>query len=198
MDGSEPERAAPISLAGRFSLVRAVPIAAAVLLLGLCTATFFLLASGVDYCSLASVGLPGITLIMFLSSSTVLLPAPGIAAVGLAGAAWDPVQVGLFAALGSALGEMTGYVVGYGGRQALGRQGGKWWVRGERLMRRWGFLVLLTMAAVPNPFFDAVGILAGSLRYPPAKLFVAILIGNALKYGAAAALGDFATGGVSC
>ena len=35
--------------------------------------------------------------------------------------------------------------------------------RCEYFMRRWGFLTILAMASIPNPFFDAVGVLAGRL-----------------------------------
>lgn len=168
------------------------------LLVGLVLVALFLIVSGTDLCGLAGIGLPGISVVMFLSSATVFLPGPGIAAVGLAGATWHPALVGLFAGLGSSLGELTGYAVGYGGRKVLGGRQGKWWALGEYVMRRWGFLTVLAMASFPNPVFDAVGILAGSLRYPVHKLLLAILIGNTLKYGAAAALGDAALGWRGC
>lgn len=179
----------------RVRQLRAVAFVALVALLGV---GLYLIASGVDLCSLATVGLPGLSLVMFLSSATVFLPAPGIAAVGLAGTTWHPALVGLFAAVGSAGGELTGYMVGYGGRRALGVPKGRWWEFGEKLMRRWGFVFVLLFAAFPNPFFDVVGILAGSLGYPARKLVVAIFLGNFAKYGAAALLGGMAIGERGC
>ena len=59
-------------------------------------------------------------------------------------------------------------------------------------MRRWGCLTILTLATIPNPFFDAVGILAGSLGYSPRRLWIACMIGNTVKYTALALLGGTA------
>jgi membrane protein YqaA with SNARE-associated domain len=182
-------------LAARVHWLRVLALAVLVVLIA---AALFFFVSGTDLCSLAAVGLPGLTVIMFLSSATVLLPAPGIAAVGLAGTAWNPLLVASFAAFGSSLGELTGYLLGYGGRKALGIPRTRWWDLAERAMRRWGFMTLLVLAAIPNPAFDVVGILAGSLGFSPKKLVIAIFIGNFAKYVAAAMLGDAAIGDRSC
>src|SRR3989338_11117183 len=64
-------------------------------------------------------GYLGILFVQLISSSTVLLPLPGIAVVFLYGAVLNPLIVGLFAATGSALGELTGYAVGYGGHRLI-------------------------------------------------------------------------------
>ena len=53
----------------------------------------------------------------------------------------------------------------------------------ERILRRYGFFVLLPLAMIPNPIFDAVGLLAGSLGYPPIRRFwLACAPGNSVKY----------------
>jgi membrane protein YqaA with SNARE-associated domain len=44
-------------------------------------------------------------------------------------------------------------------------------------------------AAVPNPFFDIVGVVAGSLSYPARRFLVACIIGNITKYLLLAFLG---------
>jgi membrane protein YqaA with SNARE-associated domain len=131
---------------------------------------------------------------MFFSSATVLLPAPGFATVVAASsiAQLNPWLLGVFAAIGSSFGELTGYLVGIGGRKALRRSGGRWMQRCEYFMRRWGFVTVFVMATIPNPFFDAVGILAGSLGYPARRLWVACLLGNLIKYTCIAWLGGTA------
>ncbi len=69
-----------------------------------------------DLARLAAYGYPGIFLITFVSSSTVILPVPGLALVFAAGASFNPLLVGLVAGIGAGLGEITGYLVGYSGR----------------------------------------------------------------------------------
>src|SRR5688572_12604516 len=169
--------------------------AAAALLVGLLLVlAIYLVAQGADLQGLLALGYPGVSVVMFFSSATVLLPAPGFATVLAASGIvqLNPYVLGLFAGIGSSAGELTGYLVGLGGRQAFHRAEGRWLRRAEYFMRRWGFLTILTLATIPNPFFDAVGILAGSLGYSPRRLWVACMIGNTVKYTALALLGGTA------
>jgi uncharacterized membrane protein YdjX (TVP38/TMEM64 family) len=54
-----------------------------------------------------------------LSTATLILPAPGLALTAVAGAAGDPIVVGIVAGLGQAVGELTGYAAGWSGRSLL-------------------------------------------------------------------------------
>lgn len=152
----------------------------------------FLVVQGSDLAALLALGYPGVAVVMFFSSATVLLPAPGFATLLAASAFGDlnPWVLGLFAGFGSSVGELTGYLVGLGGRNVLEPKVGPWLRRCEYFMRRWGFATILVLASVPNPLFDVVGVLAGSLGYPPRRLWIACLIGNTMKYTAMALLGD--------
>jgi membrane protein YqaA with SNARE-associated domain len=149
-------------------------------------------ANGMDPTVLLQYGYPGISLIMFFSSATVLLPAPGFAAVLGAGSVINPWIVGPFAGLGSAVGELTGYMVGLGSREAIEARHGKWWNRTEAWMKRNGFITVLIFASFPNPFFDAIGVIAGSLGLQVSRVFLACLIGNSIKYTTLALLGSSA------
>jgi membrane protein YqaA with SNARE-associated domain len=40
---------------------------------------------------------------------------------------------------------------------------------------------MFTMAAIPNPFFDVAGVIAGVVRMPLWKFFTAVLLGKILK-----------------
>jgi membrane protein YqaA with SNARE-associated domain len=182
------------SILGNRSLVRWIWIAAGALLAAFMVSMGVAFASGVDLLALIQYGYPGITLIMFFSSATVLLPAPGFASVMAAGTIVNPWIVGPFAGLGSALGELTGYLVGIGSREALEKKRGKWWMRSEAWMRRHGVLTVFLFATIPNPFFDAIGVLAGSLGFSARRMFIACLIGNTLKYTSLALLGNSALG----
>ena len=174
--------------------VRWIWVAAVVLLLAFMVGIGVAFANGMDPMTLLQYGYPGISLIMFFSSATVLLPAPGFAAVLGAGTVINPWIVGPFAGLGSAIGEMTGYIVGLGSREAIETRRGKWWTQAENWMRKNGFITVLVFASFPNPFFDAIGVIAGSLALPISRVFLACLIGNTIKYTSLALLGNSALG----
>lgn len=141
---------------------------------------------------LATYGYLGVFALMVVSGSTVLLPVPGIAGVVTAGMVWNPLIVGLVAGLGSATGEVTGYIAGRSGRTILGVGNKAIWRRAESWIKRFGFPALVAFAAVPNPLFDVVGIVAGCLGFSPWQFWLACAIGNSIKYTAMAFLGGLA------
>ena len=143
------------------------------------TLVIYVLASESTVEQLVTYGYPGLALVMFISSATVILPAPGLAVVFAAGGFLNPILIGLFAGTGAALGEMTGYFAGYGGRQALDKNGKVHWI--QEWMARNGFLTVFVFAAIPNPVFDVVGLVAGGLHYDVRKFLLAALMGNIVK-----------------
>ncbi|MHB0868283.1 MAG: DedA family protein [Chloroflexota bacterium] len=143
--------------------------------------------------SLAALGYPGVAILMFLSSSSILLPAPGFAAVLAAGTIWNPLLVGVAGGLGAATGELTGYLVGLGGGAVLDLREGKRWQQAHRWLARYGFWAIVGVALVPNPVFDVLGLVAGSLSYPARRFWLACVLGNTLKYLLLAYLAGSAT-----
>jgi uncharacterized membrane protein YdjX (TVP38/TMEM64 family) len=133
----------------------------AVLLIIAISVAIFLASDHIE--ELTSFGYLGAFVIMLLGNATVILPAPGLTIVFSLGAAFNPLQLGIFAGAGAALGELTGYLAGYSGRAVI--EGNDVYRRFEHWMRRYGFLALFVLAAIPNPFFDIAGIIAGALRY---------------------------------
>lgn len=143
--------------------------------------------------SLMALGYPGIFLLMALASTTPFLPAPGFAAVIAAGAVANPFLVGLVAGVGSATGELAGYLAGRAGSTLVDR------FRDRRLGRwladalaRYGVVAIAILAFVPNPAFDAVGLFAGALGYPVRPLLLACAVGRSVRYVLLAFLGDAA------
>ena len=67
----------------------------------------------------AAFGYPGIFLIALLANATILLPAPGAAIVFAMGSVFHPLGVGLAAGTGGALGELSGYLAGFGGQAVV-------------------------------------------------------------------------------
>lgn len=125
---------------------------------------------------------PILFVVQGLVSATLFLPAPGVALAAAAGAVLDPLWVGIFTGLGSATGELSGYLLGYYGRRAVPTDTSRLWRLAERGFRRWGFVALIGLALVPNPAFDALGVLAGSLRYPLGRFWLATAAGKIVKF----------------
>ncbi|MCL7455304.1 MAG: VTT domain-containing protein [Anaerolineae bacterium] len=131
------------------------------------------------FAELAAVGYSGIFLVSLLSSATIILPAPSLALVFAMGSALPPVLVGLAAGVGEALGELTGYAAGFGGRAVIEEQ--ETYVRLRKWMARRGGITLLFLSVIPNPFFDLAGIAAGTLRYPLWRFLLVCWLGKTIK-----------------
>ncbi len=128
----------------------------------------------------------GAFLISLIGNATVILPGavlPILSAMGIvlypATGPIGPIIVGLAGGIGAAMGEMTGYMVGYSGREIVKRS--KIYRRVEGWMRRWGAVTIFVLSLVPF-FFDLVGIAAGVLRFPPWKFFLLCWSGRTLLY----------------
>ncbi len=147
-----------------------------------------------DPASLAALGYPGVAIAMFLTSSTIFLPAPGFAAVLWAGAVWNPLWVGIAAGVGAATGELSGYLLGAGGNALFDLKGGKRWAQAHRMFKGYGLWAILVLAIVPNPLFDVVGVVAGSLSYSIRRFWIACAVGKIIKFLAMAYLADSAHG----
>jgi membrane protein YqaA with SNARE-associated domain len=150
-----------------------------------------------DADDIAPLGIPGIFLANFLGGATVFFPVPGLtaAAQGLivigAEKWWTPGVV-IAASAGMTLAESTAYLAGAIGRNAAeerelplsGRIGsimrriGKWidWA-----MANYGFVTLLVLSAIPNPFFEFAGITAGAVRMNFWRFLLAVAIGKTTR-----------------
>ena len=133
-------------------------------------------------------GYLGVFIASILGSATVILPMPLFLLIFFAGSILNPFLVGIIAGVGSAIGELVAYAVGFGGRKIvdkkkvkLKKQGlGKWFRRGQAWMhKRGGFLVIFLFAATPLPD-DVIGIICGSIKYDLKKFFIATLLGKIL------------------
>lgn len=141
---------------------------------------------GADPSHLRRYGYLGVFLVPLIGSASFILPMPGLAVIATGGALLDPVfgvpawiVVGFLAGTGEALGELTGYAAGYGGRAVLHER--RFMGRMEGWMQKQGSLVMFTLSVLPNPFFDVAGVIAGAVRMPIWKFFVAVLLGKIIK-----------------
>jgi membrane protein DedA with SNARE-associated domain len=103
-----------------------------------------------------------------------------------------PVWVGMTSALGTSLGHLPTFMIGYGGgktyqgiaRFARPRNDSNKRSFYSRVMdwaRRHGGWAVFAMSAVFNPFHLPMTVAVGALRYPPAKFFLFSFLGNAVK-----------------
>lgn len=134
-------------------------------------------------------GYLGVFLVNLLGSGTVILPVPALLVVYLGGGVWNPLLVGLVGGLASALGELTGYLLGYSGQGLVENQ--TLYTRMEGWMKRNGFLTILVLSLIPNPVFDVAGMAAGALRFPLRLFLLAALIGKSVKMIALAYAGAY-------
>lgn len=129
---------------------------------------------------LGEFGYLGSFLISLLANATIFVPAPGwIIIAGLA-AIFNPWLIGFLAGLGAALGQTTGYLLGYSGRIAL-----KDSLKYQKMaiwMDRWGGLIIFLFALIPNPLADIAGGTAGILRFPFLKFLFFCALGTIPKY----------------
>ena len=125
-------------------------------------------------------GYLGAFLIGLVANATVIMPMPGLLLLFALGATFNPVLVGLAGGAGGALGEMSGYIVGYGGHAYV--KNIKLYIRAEGWMTRWGSMAIFTFALAPFLPLDIAGIAAGTLRFPVWKFLLACLFGKALLY----------------
>ena len=90
-----------------------------------------------------------------------------------------PLFVGLAGGAGAAIGELTGYLAGRSGRGLLKRS--KVYSRVEGWVKKWGWVAVFIMSIFPF-VFDVVGIIAGALRMPLWRFFLACWAGRTISY----------------
>ncbi|MFQ5934459.1 MAG: YqaA family protein [Dehalococcoidia bacterium] len=148
-----------------------------------------------------STGYPGVFVVTLIANSSVILPTPGFLAVIAAGAVLNPFLVALSGAGGMTLGELSGYLIGRGGRELTTREfetdpksSTGWLWRTQRLVDRWGMVGIVILAALPNPLFDVAGIAAGAAKMGVIRFLLATFIGRIIRtlllaYGSAYSVG---------
>lgn len=127
----------------------------------------------------ASYGYVGVFIVSLVGNATVILPVPSLLAVFAGGTAFNPLIVGLVAGVAEPLGELTGYLAGYGGQALVENR--KHYDTLLRFMESRGFLTIAVLAAIPNPFFDLAGISAGALHMPVWQFLLACWLGKTTK-----------------
>ncbi|MEM2122125.1 MAG: VTT domain-containing protein [Candidatus Bathyarchaeia archaeon] len=124
-------------------------------------------------------GYVGIFTVMALSSSSIFLPIPGYLTVIFASPFLNPYLVAVAAGSGAALGELTGYLLGLGGRKILGKRDEL--EAAKDIYSRYGIWSIFIFAATPLPF-DLIGIMCGALAVDLKLFFIMTLAGKITLY----------------
>jgi len=178
-----PEQAAAEAPSAAFTLKRALAL---LLALGITAA---IIQFRQELARFAAYGYLGIFVVSLLGNATVFLPVPSLVAVFAGGTAFNPLITGLVAGAAEPLGELTGYLAGYGGGGVFENRAYYQKLRGW--MQRNGFVTILVLAAIPNPLFDVAGMMAGALHMPVWKFLLSCWLGKTIKALAIAGLGSF-------
>jgi membrane protein YqaA with SNARE-associated domain len=141
----------------------------------------------IDWQAVGSWGYLGIFGVVLVATASVALPIPYLLIVARAGTFLDPFAIAGVAGLAGVLGELTGYLIGVGGSGLIPH--GRWYERARLWICRYGFWCVAFFACVPNPFFDAMGLAAGTLRYSWWRFALACFLGKTIKFLIAALIG---------
>ena len=133
-----------------------------------------------DQLTPAQAGYGGVALASLIASAGLIIPVPALGAVCAGGVFLNPMLLGLVAGTSESVGELTGYFLGYSGRDMARRS--RLYNRLEPLVRRRGWLPLFLVSLVPNPIFDIIGIAAGALRYPLWGFLSVVWVGKSIKF----------------
>jgi uncharacterized membrane protein YdjX (TVP38/TMEM64 family) len=147
---------------------------------------------------LENYGYVGIFLISIAANATIIIPLPGVAFTTAMGAIFSPIGVAVAAGLGAAIGELSGYLAGFSGQAVLERAPlyerlTVWMKKHQNL----AYLMITTVAFIPNPLFDLAGMAAGALKLPLWKFLIACAIGKIFKMVIFAYAGYYSFGLVS-
>ncbi len=143
----------------------------------------------------SSFGYLGIFIISIIGNATLFFPVPVGLIIFASGAVLNPWIVGLVAGIGCSIGELTGYVVGLGGRAIAGKKAekSKSLQKAEKMFKKYGFWAIPVLAFAPF-VMDFIGLVAGSVKYNPYKFFIGTLIGKIPKCIILAVAGYYSLG----
>ncbi len=168
---------------------------ALVITIGLCAAALLYKDQLMSIGWVARFGLIGVLVAAFVAGSTfsvTAIPVPYyllvLALPAVVAQQWGilaPVWVGLLAALGSSLGQLITFMIGYGSRalseKVSSKISGRFYDQAISWAERHGSLAVFLMSAVFNPLHLPMTIAIATLRYPPHKFFFFCFLGSAVK-----------------
>ncbi|MDH5374293.1 MAG: VTT domain-containing protein [Candidatus Bathyarchaeota archaeon] len=119
----------------------------------------------------------GIFLISLIGALSIFFPIPYTVIIFTLGGTFEPLWIAVAAGIGSAVGEFSGYLIGFGGRRVISEKYKKKMEFLMKLFDRFGPIVIFLFALTPLPD-DLLFIPLGVIRYSIARAFIPALIGK--------------------
>ena len=119
----------------------------------------------------------GIFLISLIGALSIFFPIPYTVVIFTLGQSFEPLWIAVAAGLGSAVGEFSGYLLGFGGRKAISEKYKKRMDLLVRVFNKFGPVVIFLFALTPLPD-DLLFIPLGVMRYSIVRVFVPAVIGK--------------------
>jgi membrane protein YqaA with SNARE-associated domain len=138
-------------------------------------------------------GYLGIFLLSLIGALSVVFPIPYTIVIYLMGSFLDPLLIAVSGGLGSALGELSGYVLGYYGRMLIGEERRRKMNYMLKIFDRYGVAAIFLFALTPLPD-DLLIIPLGIMRYNPVKFLIPCILGKTLMCLILALGGRFSIG----
>ena len=141
---------------------------------------FSLLTGGYDL--IDKWGYLSVFLVSLISSASILFPIPNFILIFSLGSSLNPFLIAIIAALGSTIGETTGYLLGLGGKEILEDKYSRQLKRIKKMFKKYGSVIwIFILGATPLPD-DIAGIFCGVIRYDFKKYFIATFLGKLVLY----------------
>ncbi len=119
----------------------------------------------------------GIFLMSLIGALSIFFPIPYTVVIFTLGRSFEPILIAVSAGIGSAIGEFSGYLLGFGGRKAINERYKKKMNFLMRVFNRFGPFAIFLFALTPLPD-DLLFIPLGVMRYNIVKAFIPALIGK--------------------
>ncbi len=124
-------------------------------------------------------GYLGVFVISFIGSVSIVFPVPYTLVIFFLGGILDPLLVAIAGGVGAALGEFSGYALGYYGRKVVSEERRRKMDYMLRIFGKYGSATIFLFALTPLPD-DLLFIPLGVMRYPFLKAFIPALLGKML------------------
>jgi len=124
----------------------------------------------------------GVFAVCLIGTASIIIPIPYtllIFTLSTSSTEWDPILLTIAGGLGSAIGEMSGYALGYFGRRIVSQERERKMSYLVKIFDRYGPLAIFLFALTPLPD-DLLYIPLGILKYKFYKAFIPTIIGKFL------------------
>lgn len=120
----------------------------------------------------------GVLVSCFASTATILLPAPGIFVVIQYAQLLNPVFVVILGGIGTATGELIGYILGRAGKNITNIN------IDNKILRNFEkhpYIAVFIFSVLPLPLFDVIGVVSGMSKVNVCRFWLVCLLGKIIK-----------------